>query len=140
MHRHWIDRSRCQTCHNVDFCQRCHQSSTPRDHTGSFGGPSNRHCMNCHYPVNSFGAQRCAVCHRSSPTHAADKPKEDAVNPVHAILARFKKIGKFGGGSKLEKEAMLRPLVGKGAEAKKGGGGDISQPGARGRQAANSST
>ena len=60
----------------------------------------------------------------SSPTHlggaGGDKAaKEDAVNPIYAILSRFKRQGKFGGGSKLEKEAMMRKLVGKVAE--KGG-------------------
>lgn len=61
----------------------------------------------------------------SSPTHlggvGGDKAaKEDAVNPIYAILSRFKRQGKFGGGSKLEKEAMLRKLVGKGADSKGG--------------------
>ena len=61
----------------------------------------------------------------SSPTHlggvGGDKAaKEDAVNPIYAILRRFKRQGKFGGGSKLEKEAMLRKLVGKGADSKGG--------------------
>lgn len=58
-----------------------------------------------------------------SPTHLGgligDKTtKEDQINPIYAILNRFKRQGKFGGGSKLEKEQMLRKLAGKGADSK----------------------
>ena len=65
--------------------------------------------------------------------------KEDAVNPIYAILSRFKKQGKFGGGSKVEKEKLMRKLAGKGAETGKGGkpsSGVEAQPQGRARQAA----
>lgn len=61
-----IDRSRCVTCHRTDFCERCHESTRPRSHRGSFGAPSQRHCTSCHFPLQGEG---CYTCHKSAPDH-----------------------------------------------------------------------
>lgn len=65
-----MDRSRCTTCHRgADFCERCHSETEPLNHTAAWGAPTNRHCLNCHFPVNSVGGQQCFACHRSTPSH-----------------------------------------------------------------------
>ena len=66
-----LDLSRCLTCHQADFCERCHSQSTPLDHSALWGAPSNRHCLSCHFPLASAGAQRCAACHSGTPSHTA---------------------------------------------------------------------
>ena len=51
-------------------------------------------------------------------------------------MNKFKKAGKIGGGSKQEKEMMMRQLVGKVAEKGKQVTGEASGTRAAGRQAA----
>ncbi len=66
-----LDREACFTCHRgADFCERCHAQTTPLDHTAAWGAPGNRHCLSCHTPIGSAGAQRCVVCHATNPSHA----------------------------------------------------------------------
>ena len=78
-----MDRSRCAVCHKgSDFCERCHSQTTPQNHTAGWGSPTNEHCLTCHFPVQSAGAQACNVCHRSTPTHDAT-PKRPS-NALHA--------------------------------------------------------
>jgi hypothetical protein len=76
-----LDRSKCSTCHRTDFCRRCHSQTRPQDHAAAFGAPLNRHCLSCHYPINSAGAQRCVVCHTGTPSHAS-APKQPS-NALH---------------------------------------------------------
>lgn len=65
-----LDRSACMVCHKeVSFCERCHDSTRPASHNAIWGTPSNLHCQSCHFPVNSAGAQECAVCHQTTPSH-----------------------------------------------------------------------
>ncbi len=65
-----LDRSRCFACHRgEDFCQKCHSQTQPLDHTAAWGAPSDRHCLSCHFPLASAGAQRCAACHSDTPSH-----------------------------------------------------------------------
>ena len=81
-----LDRNRCMSCHQqVDFCERCHSETRPTSHLASFGAPLNLHCNNCHFPINSAGAQECAVCHRDTPSHAAAPAQPD--NALHAAGA-----------------------------------------------------
>jgi hypothetical protein len=70
-----LDRSRCMTCHRADFCDRCHSETAPVSHRGGWGEPMNRHCLQCHYPLASFGADKCAVCHKGTPSHKATPPQ-----------------------------------------------------------------
>ncbi|MFH1263952.1 MAG: hypothetical protein V1495_10990 [Pseudomonadota bacterium] len=65
-----FNRTRCETCHHTDFCERCHSSTRPMTHTAGWGSPLNRHCVSCHYPLESVGGQGCATCHRGSTSHA----------------------------------------------------------------------
>ncbi|MBI4564687.1 MAG: cytochrome c3 family protein [Planctomycetes bacterium] len=69
-----VDRSSCATCHRTDFCDRCHQDTQPRTHTAAWGSPRNYHCLSCHTPLRSEG---CALCHKSTPSHALAAPKPD---------------------------------------------------------------
>jgi len=68
------ERKKCSVCHQEDFCERCHTSTTPLSHTTSWGGVNtiNRHCLNCHFPVSTVS---CTVCH-PNPAHpsADDSP------------------------------------------------------------------
>ncbi|HLG18486.1 MAG TPA: hypothetical protein VI895_01555 [Bdellovibrionota bacterium] len=75
-----FDRSQCMTCHRTDFCQRCHMETKPIDHMAGFGASQNRHCLNCHYPLESYGAQRCVVCHQTSSAHMATPRRPSNVN------------------------------------------------------------
>ncbi|MEQ8763703.1 MAG: cytochrome c3 family protein [Planctomycetota bacterium] len=67
-----LDRSACQTCHQPDFCVRCHASTEPSSHRAGFGSPRNRHCMTCHEPVSR--EPQCALCHASTPSHRLVPP------------------------------------------------------------------
>jgi hypothetical protein len=81
-----LDRSQCYTCHRgPDFCQRCHAQTQPLDHSAAWGAPSNRHCLNCHFPLTSAGAERCAVCHTGTPSHSS-APNQPA-NALHVTGA-----------------------------------------------------
>ena len=72
-----IDRSRCYVCHQRDTCDRCHSRKRPRSHRGSFGDPRNRHCLQCHMPVDQ--GESCGVCHLDTPSHerAEGLPSDD---------------------------------------------------------------
>jgi len=76
-----LDRSRCMTCHKVDFCEKCHMETKPMSHTAAWGSPSNRHCLDCHYPISSAGGEGCRVCHASTPSHTT-QPMQPA-NSLH---------------------------------------------------------
>ncbi len=77
-----LDRASCFTCHHgVDSCQRCHATTAPLDHSAAWGAPSNRHCLGCHFPLTSAGAERCAVCHTGTPSHASAPPQP--ANALH---------------------------------------------------------
>lgn len=78
-----LNRSRCMTCHQSDFCERCHSQTQPQNHSGGWGAPTQLHCLNCHYPIQSAGAQNCNVCHTSTPSHTAGTPKQPN-NALHA--------------------------------------------------------
>lgn len=67
-----LDRASCATCHRDDSCVRCHSESRPMNHSGSWGSPLNRHCTNCHMPVESEG---CSTCHQGTPSHSLATPK-----------------------------------------------------------------
>ena len=65
-----LDRGRCMICHkSVDFCERCHSSIRPITHNALWSGSTNQHCQNCHLPITSPEAQKCRVCHESTPAH-----------------------------------------------------------------------
>lgn len=77
-----LDRSSCMTCHQeAQFCERCHSQTSPVNHSAAWGTPTNLHCANCHFPVNSAGAQNCKACHSSTPSHDATPPQPD--NALH---------------------------------------------------------
>ncbi|MBF0493350.1 MAG: hypothetical protein HQM15_11310 [Deltaproteobacteria bacterium] len=81
-----LDRTRCLTCHRSDFCERCHSQTQPQSHTAGWGAPSQLHCLNCHFPVQSAGAQTCNACHSSTPSHTAGTPTPPH-NPIHVPSA-----------------------------------------------------
>jgi hypothetical protein len=61
------------SCHEEDFCDRCHDSTRPRSHksAGWSSGPT-QHCSQCHIPANAVG---CSVCHKDSDHETAtDSP------------------------------------------------------------------
>jgi hypothetical protein len=74
-----LDRSGCATCHKPDTCTSCHAETPPRSHTAGWGAPSDRHCMTCHFPLQSQG---CVVCHKGTPSHDAAPPKPPGHNPA----------------------------------------------------------
>lgn len=80
-----LDRSRCFACHQADACERCHAQTRPLDHNAAFAAPTNRHCLTCHVPIGSVGAQRCAVCHTGTPSHN-NAPAQPA-NTLHTAGA-----------------------------------------------------
>jgi hypothetical protein len=86
-----LDRDRCMTCHRVDFCQRCHMETKPIDHTAGFGSGQNRHCIGCHFPLSSAGAQRCSVCHLSTRSH--DSAPRQPANSYHMPGANCRGAG-----------------------------------------------
>jgi len=60
------DRETCMTCHREDSCVECHKSTPPMTHRPGWGGiedSQNRHCNNCHYPIQET---TCYTCHESS--------------------------------------------------------------------------
>ena len=77
-----LDRNKCSTCHySADFCERCHSETEPRDHNALWGSRQNNHCLSCHVPVSSSGAQKCAVCHQSTPSHSSAPAQPN--NAIH---------------------------------------------------------
>lgn len=67
-----MNRESCTTCHQSDTCNTCHQSTAPRNHSGQWGGPTDKHCQNCHVPVSR---ESCALCHQNgTPSHAKATP------------------------------------------------------------------
>lgn len=68
-----MDRDECRTCHQSDFCQSCHEETAPRTHRGTWGAPTDNHCLQCMEPLAD---QRCSVCHAGTPSHdeATDQP------------------------------------------------------------------
>ena len=67
-----IDRDTCTTCHQSDTCTSCHKTTAPRTHRGQWGEPKDKHCQNCHIPVDG---ERCSVCHQEgTPSHARATP------------------------------------------------------------------
>lgn len=66
-----MDRQSCATCHDSDSCQRCHEETRPLSHVGSFGAPTDRHCLSCHEPLRSTS---CGVCHDATPSHDMATP------------------------------------------------------------------
>lgn len=77
-----MNRQACFACHRgADFCERCHAETRPTNHTAAWGAPSNLHCLNCHFPVNSAGGGRCFACHRTTPSHTATPAQPD--NGLH---------------------------------------------------------
>ncbi len=76
-----LDRESCQTCHTTDSCEACHRESEPRTHRGAWGPPFDRHCNSCHLPLEQFGEEGCAVCHRGTPAHDAAPVRPG--NPPH---------------------------------------------------------
>ncbi|WP_265821391.1 hypothetical protein [Geovibrio ferrireducens] len=60
------DRSSCTTCHKEDSCIECHSVTPPSSHRPGWGGSGaslQRHCNNCHYPVQQT---TCNVCHKTA--------------------------------------------------------------------------
>ena len=64
-----LNRNQCAACHRSDFCERCHSETTPVSHRAGWGAPTDQHCLSCHFPIQAAGAQQCAVCHQSTPSH-----------------------------------------------------------------------
>lgn len=81
-----LDRSRCYACHRSDFCQRCHSGVPPQSHNGAWGSSANMHCMNCHFPMTTAGAENCAVCHSGTPSHTSLTPAMPS-NAIHVPSA-----------------------------------------------------
>ncbi len=54
------DRQSCAACHEEDSCRKCHENTAPRSHRGGWGGITNTHCIECHYPPEK---SNCTVCH-----------------------------------------------------------------------------
>ncbi len=77
-----LDRDRCATCHTTDSCARCHQQTAPVSHTAGWGAFNQRHCTSCHVPLSPSTSGGCAVCHRSTPSHASAPPKPAWHTPV----------------------------------------------------------
>lgn len=80
-----LNRNQCTTCHRSDFCERCHSETTPVNHRAAWGSPTNQHCQNCHFPITAAGAQKCAVCHQSTPSH--DEAPTRPNNSLHGAGA-----------------------------------------------------
>ena len=53
------DRQRCSVCHEEESCSKCHRSSQPTSHRGTFDPPQSTHCVQCHFPPEN----NCAICH-----------------------------------------------------------------------------
>jgi hypothetical protein len=68
------ERERCAACHEEDSCLRCHQHNAPQSHHGGWGPPSDRHCVQCHYPPRETG---CTVCHEDIEHKSAEPSPHD---------------------------------------------------------------
>ena len=80
----YLDRDRCFVCHRDDSCSACHLSSKPRNHRGGgWGFPFQQHCNGCHLPLEQFGGEECAECHKWNPSHTTARPRPS--NPAHML-------------------------------------------------------
>jgi hypothetical protein len=92
-----LDRDRCSTCHQPDACDRCHMQTQPMSHAGMWGGTRSRHCVSCHFPLQSEG---CSVCHKATPSHSLAAPKPPGHTPLldcrqcHGIVAPLPHVDK----------------------------------------------
>ncbi len=57
------DRAKCAACHKEDSCVTCHQETPPASHKPGWREPLNRHCGNCHFPIQQT---KCFTCHKSA--------------------------------------------------------------------------
>lgn len=57
------DRAKCAACHKEDSCIECHTQTPPASHRPGWRAPLNRHCGNCHYPIQET---TCFTCHKSA--------------------------------------------------------------------------
>jgi len=55
------DRGKCSACHTEDSCIECHKTTPPPSHRPGYAAPTNRHCTQCHYPVQDT---TCFTCHK----------------------------------------------------------------------------
>jgi hypothetical protein len=56
------NRDTCAACHREDSCIECHQTTQPYTHRPGWADPLNRHCQECHYPVQDT---TCFTCHKA---------------------------------------------------------------------------
>jgi hypothetical protein len=73
-----MDRQNCAVCHRTDFCERCHEDTPPLSHKGGWGSPLDKHCVVCHFPLNS---ESCSICHHGTPSHKLAAPLPADHNP-----------------------------------------------------------
>lgn len=92
-----IDRSRCQACHQTDFCVRCHEDTPPRSHrTPGWSGARSRHCVGCHFPISNEPS--CRTCHLSNPSHSTAPGQPASHGPGLNCRLCHNSVG--GGGAK----------------------------------------
>jgi hypothetical protein len=68
------NRQSCATCHDQSECISCHTTTPPFTHTGTWGTPYDRHCINCHIEGGNYAGGgiggNCGVCHKSTDIYA----------------------------------------------------------------------
>lgn len=68
------NRQSCSTCHDQSECISCHTTTPPFTHTGTWGMPFDRHCLNCHIQGGGYtsGSMQgnCSVCHATTDVFA----------------------------------------------------------------------
>ena len=66
-----LNKSDCQVCHKVDFCNACHETAKPLNHNRKgFKNGANSHCGTCIEPIGSWKNtpnKNCITCHQSRP-------------------------------------------------------------------------
>lgn len=71
------NRNNCQTCHKVDFCNSCHETAVPLNHSRANFASGNQadpgsHCgTSCVLPSGNWQntpSKNCIVCHQTRPT------------------------------------------------------------------------